>query len=69
FFLSFVVVYLNTDAKEPYYDINFPYFLLYSVIFFGIPLLISGEFVTIPINKTAKKFQQNYHDSQEEKRK
>ena len=39
FFLSFVVVYLNTDAKEPYYDINFPYFLLYSVVFFGIPLL------------------------------
>lgn len=69
FFLSFLVVYLNTDAKEPYYDINFPYFLLYSVIIFGIPLVISGEFVTIPINKTAKKFQQKYHDSQEEKRK
>ena len=45
------------------------YLACFFVIFFAIPLLISGKFVTIPINKTAKKFQQKYLDSQEEKRK
>lgn len=49
--------------------IGYGYLACFFVIFFGIPLLISGEFVIIPINKTAKKFQQKYHDSQEEKRK
>lgn len=48
---------------------GYGYLACFFVIFFGIPLFISGEFVIIPINKTAKKFQQKYHDSQEEKRK
>ena len=69
YLLSFAVVYLKSDGSELNYDIHFFYYLLYSFFPFGTFLIISVQFIITPINRTAKEFRQNYHDSRDKKRK